>query len=43
MDVFNEAIHDKNAKFNRFSRDGIQHLVVTTTKTQMDIVAVPTF
>lgn len=42
MDMFNEAIHDKKAKFNRFSQNGIQHLVVTTLKTRMEIVAVPT-
>ena len=42
MEMFKEAIYDKDAKFNRFSGKGIQHLVVTTPKTQIEILATPT-
>lgn len=39
--TFNDVLNAKDVKFNRFSQDGIQHMIVTSGKGQLEIMSVP--
>ncbi len=40
-ELFNKVIRDKATKFDRFSKGGVQHLVISSGIAQFEIVATP--
>jgi hypothetical protein len=40
-ETFDAVLNAKDVNFNRFSKDGIQHMIVTSGKGQLEIMAVP--
>ena len=41
QETFETAINAKDVKFDRFANNGVQHMMVTTSKAKIEIMALP--